>query len=72
MKATSEGWNLTLLYSNTKRAHDLHKTVDWVVVYYERNSDHDQCTIVTATQGGVAGKRVVRGRERECREYYGS
>ncbi len=72
MKATSDGWNLTLLYSNTKRAHDLHKTDDWVVVYYEMNRDHDQCTIVTATKGELAGKRVVRGRERECRKYYGS
>jgi len=30
-----------------------------------------QCTVVTAGRGKLEGKRVVRGRERECREYYG-
>ena len=62
-----EGWEFTALYSNTKRAHDLGKTGDWVVIYYHRDRREDQCTVVTATQGPLAGQRVVRGREAECR-----
>ena len=61
------GWEFTALFSNTKRAHDLGKTGDWVVIYYHRDRREDQCTVVTATQGPLAGQRVVRGREAECR-----
>ena len=66
-----EGWEFTALYSNTKRAHDLDKTDDWVVLYFERDGEEDQATVVTETQGPLEGKRVVRGREAACREYYG-
>jgi len=62
-----DGWDFTALYSNTKRAHDLGKTDDWVVIYYHRDRREDQCTVVTATLGPLAGRRIVRGRERECR-----
>lgn len=65
-----EGWNFTALYSNTARAHELDKTHDWVVLYYERNGEEDQATVVTETRGPLEGKRVVRGRESECRRYY--
>lgn len=65
-----EGWTFTALYSNTKRAHDLGKTDDWVVLYYERDGEEDQATVVTETGGPLDGKRVVRGRETECRRYY--
>ena len=64
------GWTFTALYSNTARAHELGKTHDWVVLYYERNGEEDQATVVTETQGPLEGKRVVRGREAECRRYY--
>ena len=64
------GWEFTALYSNTKRAHDQGKTDNWVVLYYERDGEEDQATVVTETQGPLEGKRVVRGRETECREYY--
>jgi predicted flap endonuclease-1-like 5' DNA nuclease len=63
-------YEFTVLFSNTKRAHDQGKTHDWVVIYYRRDGREDQCTVVTGTQGGLAGKRVVRGREPECRQYY--
>lgn len=65
-----EGWSFTALYSNTARAHELNKTHDWVVLYYERDGEEDQATVVTETHGPLEGKRVVRGREAECREYY--
>jgi len=56
------GWHFTALYSNTARAHDLGRTHDWVVIYYERDGHEDQGTVVTESSGPLAGKRVVRGR----------
>jgi hypothetical protein len=61
-----EGWQITALYSNTARAHALGTTRDWVILYYERDGDEDQCTVVTERHGPLAGRRVVRGREAEC------
>ncbi|RPI52826.1 MAG: DNA-binding protein [Chloroflexi bacterium] len=66
------GWQFSILYSNTARAHELNKTRDWVVIYYRRDGQEDQVTVVTETGGPLAGKRVIRGREAECREYYAS
>ena len=44
---------------------------DWVVVYFHSDSEPEgQHTIVTETRGSLIGKRVVRGREQECRAYY--
>ncbi|HRW07212.1 MAG TPA: helix-hairpin-helix domain-containing protein [Caldilineaceae bacterium] len=76
-------WRFTALFSNTARAHELQKTDDWVVIYYrpqeigsgtdENRDDADaeeQSTVVTETQGPLRGRRVVRGREAECRSYY--
>jgi putative hydrolase len=60
-------WHLTALYSNTARAHELGRTHDWVVVYfYDDDHREGQHTIVTETQGPLAGQRVVRGREAAC------
>jgi hypothetical protein len=61
-----DGWHVTALFSNTARAHKLGRTHDWVVLFYERNGDEGQCTLVTETHGPLAGRRVVRGREDEC------
>ena len=67
MHARREDWHLTLMWSNTARAHDLGKTGDWLVVYYRRDGQPEgRCTIVTETRGPLAGQRVVRGREAEC------
>ena len=61
----------TALFSNTKLAHDLGKTHDWVVLYYRRPGEREgQATVVTETEDELAGRRVVRGRERETREAY--
>jgi DNA polymerase (family 10) len=70
MHAEREQWSFTVLYSNTARAHDLNKTHDWVVIYYESDGQEDQCTVVTETRGPLKGERVVRGREKECLQYY--
>lgn len=65
---TQAGRHYTALYSNTALAHQLDRTRDWVVIYYY-DDDHveGQHTIVTETHGPLAGRRVVRGREAECR-----
>lgn len=68
-----DGWKFHVLYSNTAQAHDLGKTHDWVVIYYDRADDDDrerQVTVVTETSGDLKGKRVVRGREAETRRFY--
>ena len=65
-------WHFTVLYSNTARAHELGRTHDWVVLYFFHDADprEGQRTVVTESHGALAGKRVVRGREAECRAYY--
>jgi DNA polymerase (family 10) len=61
-------WHFTALYSNTARAHELGRTRDWVVIYfYDDQHVEGQHTVVTETRGPLAGKRVIRGREDECR-----
>lgn len=60
----------TALFSNTARAHELGKTDDWVVIYCDQAGHEGQHTVVTETSGPLKGKRVVRGRERESRDYY--
>jgi DNA polymerase (family 10) len=66
-----EKWRFTALFSNTARAHDLGKTHDWVVIYvYDDHHREEQHTVVTETRGPLAGRRVVRGREAECRAFH--
>ena len=60
-----DGWSFTALYSNSARAHELGTTRDWVVIYYERDGDEGQCTVVSERRGLLRGHRVVRGRESE-------
>lgn len=63
-----QGWHFTVMFSNTARAHELHRTDDWVVLYfYDGDHREGQCTVVTETRGPLIGRRVVRGREGECR-----
>jgi hypothetical protein len=67
MHANRDGWHFTVMYSNTARAHELHKTHDWVVVYfYDDQHAERQHTVVTETRGSLDGLRVVRGREADC------
>ena len=64
-------WHFTALYSNTATAHKLKRTRDWVVVYfYDDQHVEGQHTVVTETRGPLTGRRVVRGQEAECREFY--
>jgi hypothetical protein len=58
------------LFSNTPRAHQLRKTSDWVVIYYDGKGGERQCTVITSAFGPLAGKRIIRGREPECLKHY--
>ena len=64
-------WHFTVMFSNTALAHKLGRNFDWVVIYYD-DDDHGegQHTVVNETRGDLIGKRVVRGREDECRCRY--
>ncbi|MFO7897483.1 MAG: helix-hairpin-helix domain-containing protein [Planctomycetota bacterium] len=72
LKTREGGWAFTALFSNTARAHELGRTHDWVVIHFGRDGEEDQCTVVTGRSGELNGRRVVRGRESECIEYYGN
>ncbi len=60
----------TALFSNTALAHKVGRTGDWVVLYFDGRDAEHQATVVTATKGPLAGRRVVRGRERDCIAHY--
>jgi DNA polymerase (family 10) len=55
----------TVLFSNTALAHRLHRTDDWVVIYWDGRDGEQQCTVMTVDRGTPHARRVVRGRERE-------
>ena len=71
LHALRGAWHFTALYSNTALAHKLNRARDWVVIYfYDGDHVERQRTVVTEIRGALAGRRVVRGREEECRAYY--
>ena len=71
LHTTHDHRHFTALYSNTARAHQLGRTSDWVVIYfYDDHHREGQHTVVTETHGSLQGRRVVRGRETECLQYY--
>jgi hypothetical protein len=43
---------------------------DWVVIHFDRDGTESQSTVVTERSGPLKGKRVVRGRENDCLDYY--
>ena len=71
MQTSRGAWHFTALYSNTTQAHQLGRTRDWVVIYfYDHQHLERQCTVVTENHGPMLARRVVRGRETECRIHY--
>ncbi len=60
------------MFSNTARAHQLGKTHDWVLLYWDDGAREHQCTAITAQRGPLAGRRVIAGREAECEAHYES
>lgn len=64
------GRDYTALYSNTAHAHELGRTRDWVILYYDGGLAERQATVITSQRGDLLGKRIVRGREAECEPGY--
>jgi putative hydrolase len=62
----------TALFSNSALAHQLKRTRDWVILYYDDDHGERQCTVITGHQAPFSGKRIVRGREEDCAAYYQS
>jgi hypothetical protein len=60
----------TALFSNTARAHELARTRDWVILYFDGVGGERQCTVITSQGRFLRGRRIVRGREKECARYY--
>jgi hypothetical protein len=60
----------TAMFSNSPLAHQLKKTRDWVILYYDDNHGERQCTVITGRTAPFTGKRIVRGREADCASYY--
>jgi len=60
----------TALFSNTARAHQLGKTRDWVILYFDEGDGERQHTVITAQREPMKGRRIVRGREPECEAHY--
>ncbi len=64
------GWQVRVMYSNTERAHQLARVSDWVIIVAERDGQTARATVVTERYGVLRGRRVIRGREQACRDYY--
>jgi Helix-hairpin-helix domain len=66
-----DAWRFTALYSNSRLAHEFGREHDWVVIVFEKDSAPEgQYTVVTETHGPLRNRRVIRGREEECRQHY--
>jgi hypothetical protein len=70
LHTTRANRHYTALFSNSARAHELRKTRDWVVLYYDGHDGERQCTVITSEFGRLKGLRIVRGREDECEDFY--
>jgi Helix-hairpin-helix domain len=70
MHAERDGRHYTAMYSNTAKAHQLHATHDWVVIFRDDADHHGRWTVITSQFGKLQGSRIVRGREEACLDYY--
>jgi hypothetical protein len=57
-------------FSNSARAHEFGTLRDWVVICCDQKLRKGQWTIVTARRGALKGRRIIRGHESECAEFY--
>lgn len=67
-----DGRRYTALYSPTALARRFGRQGDWVILELETPGHNARWTVVTELRGVLRGRRVVRGREPECFEYYRS
>lgn len=64
------GRRYAALFSPTSMARRFGRANDWVILDLERPGPNARWTVVTERRGVLRGRRVVRGREAECLEYY--
>jgi DNA polymerase (family X) len=64
------GRHYTAMFSNSAKAHEEQHLHDWVVIYRDDDKGYGQWTVITSRFGPLRGRRIVRGREVECREHY--
>ena len=60
----------TAMFSNTARAHKLGRNKDWVILHHDGAGHGSQYTVISSQHNALRGKRIVRGREAECQQYY--
>jgi DNA polymerase (family X) len=72
LRTDRAGRKYTAVFSNTARAHELGRTHDWVVLYYNTGHNEREATVITSHRGNLSGKRIVPGREEACEHYYRS
>lgn len=64
-------WRFTALYANSAHSHGKGRADDWVAIhFYDREHREGQRAVFTETRGDLAGRRIVQGREAECRGHY--
>jgi hypothetical protein len=72
MHTQRETRRYSVLYSPSPLARRMGRTADWVIIDEEVPGPNPRWTVVTEWRGSMKGRRVVRGREVECFEYYHS
>ncbi len=70
LRTERDGWRLTAMFSNTAAAYVFNQRHDWVHLLYEHDGEEDACTVVTARDAHLYGRRVIRGRQEECFVFY--
>lgn len=56
-------------FDNSARSHERGHVADWVVIYCTDKARFGRSLVLTAPSGPLRGRRVVKGRERECQEH---
>ena len=70
LRVERHGRHFTAHFANTANSHRFGHVHDWVVIRSDDKSAFGVWTVVTAARGECRGRRVVKGRERECQDYY--
>jgi putative hydrolase len=65
-------WYFTAVYADVRTAAEPEADYARVRVSYSLDGAEGECLVTTASSGEIAGKRVVVGREVECRKHYRS
>jgi len=70
LRVERHGRQFTAHFANTANSHQFGHVRDWVVIRSDDKNAFGIWTVVTAARGECRGKRIIKGRERECQDYY--